>query len=175
MRARERRFVAELIRCGNPSEAAVAAGYAPSGARDNARRLLGKPVVRYAVERGRSLVERRTGVTRERVLEELARVAFGNLGRIAEWDGEVLTLKSLADLTATEAAAIAGVILYRSKRKQSVTIRLHGKAQAIAALARYFGLFDGPKAPLQSGKERLMRRLAPYMEAADEDKPGHDG
>ncbi len=115
MRARERRFVAELLRGGTPAEAAARAGYAAASARDAARRLLAKPVVRYAVERGRTQIERRTGVTRERVLEELARIAFANLGRVGDWDGERLTLASLGELGAAEAAAISTLTIYRTR------------------------------------------------------------
>jgi phage terminase small subunit len=170
MRARERRFVAELLRGGTPAEAASRAGYAAASARDAARRLLAKPVVRYAVERGRTQVERRTGVTRERVLEELARIAFANLGRVGDWDGERLTLASLGELGAAEAAAISTLTIYRSKGKPAVAVRFHAKAQAIAALARYFGLNDGPKAPQKSGRERLMERLKPYLDAAEREE-----
>ncbi len=170
MRMRERRFVAELVRCGDPAEAAVSAGYAPAGAADNARRLLAKPVVRYALERARAARERRTGVTRERVLEELARVAFANLGKVGDWDGEVLTLASPGQLGDAEAASVAALTLYRAKRMQAATIRLHTKTEAIAALARYFGLFDEPKAPRQSGRERLMARIKPYLDAAEGEK-----
>jgi phage terminase small subunit len=166
MRHRERRFVAELLRRGDPVEAAVAAGYEAGGACDNARRLLAKPVVRFAVEMAWRDQEKRTGVTKERVLAELARIAFADLGRIADWDGEVLTLKPLATLSDAEAAAISGLTLYRVKRKQSATIRLHAKTYALQALARYFGLEDGTGGePRLTGKERFMRVLEPYIRA----------
>jgi phage terminase small subunit len=164
MRPRERRFIAELLRCGDPAEAAVKAGYAPGKARDEARRLLAKPVVRFAAERAWRDQEKRTGVTKERVLAELARIAFADLGRVADWDGEILTLKPLAQLSDAEAAAIAGLTFFRVKRKQSVTIRLHAKAFALKALARYFGLEDGSGGVKRlTGHERLMQRLEHYL------------
>ena len=59
LNARQRRFVEEYLICGDGAEAAVAAGYRPSGAADRAEQLLRTPEVqRYRRELEQKLFDR---------------------------------------------------------------------------------------------------------------------
>jgi len=73
---RERRFVAEYLAKGNATQAALAAGYAPSCAMQYGARLTRKPNVAAAIEAGRSKTLQRLQVKADDVLAELAKVAF---------------------------------------------------------------------------------------------------
>ena len=73
--AKQRRFVAEYLIVLNGTQAAIRAGYAVSGARVEASRLLTKANIAAAVDRE---MARNPGVTRTRIVDELARIGFAN-------------------------------------------------------------------------------------------------
>ena len=73
MTEKQKRFVAEYLREPNGTQAAIRAGYAPSGAAQVASRLLKEPEIR---QRLRGIVEIYAGVEPEEVLRELRSVAF---------------------------------------------------------------------------------------------------
>ena len=73
MTDKQKRFVAEYVREPNGTQAAIRAGYAPSGAARMACRLLKEPEIRQALK---GIVEVYAGVEPEEVLRELRAVAF---------------------------------------------------------------------------------------------------
>ena len=166
MNDRERRFVTEYLLDADPTEAALRAGYAPSAARLRGRKLLSRPAVRYAVDRALAARGARTGVTRERVLLEYARIAFADLGRVAEWDAAGVALRPFAAISDDDAAAISG-LSFPASGKGEVHIRLHDKGFALEALARHFGLYDAePQEDAARGaRDLLLARIAALAKA----------
>jgi phage terminase small subunit len=69
--ARQQRFVKHYVRLGNASQAAREAGYAETGARVTASRLLTNPNVQAAVSAERLRYEQDLRITREQVIAEL--------------------------------------------------------------------------------------------------------
>jgi phage terminase small subunit len=82
---RQRCFIEEYLRNSDPRAAARAAGYAPSTVRNNACQLLRRPSVAVVVRRELDARAERTRIAADRIVLELARVAFSDIGRIAEW------------------------------------------------------------------------------------------
>ena len=72
---RERRFVSEYLVDMVGSRAAVRAGYAPSGAKVQAMRLLRRPAVRAAVDERMAEARGQTTVTVQSVLEGFLEIA----------------------------------------------------------------------------------------------------
>jgi phage terminase small subunit len=161
MKYREQRFIDEYLVDADPTKAALRAGYKPNNAKHNGAALLRKATVRYAIDRLIAERAQRLGLTRERVLLEYARVAFGNLGRVARWGGEGVALAALADLSDDDAAAIAGLVCGAGPGGGPMRVRLHDKGFALEALAQYFGLYDhGPAQDETHGaRERLLARI----------------
>jgi phage terminase small subunit len=160
MTRRERRFVHEVAIDGNQKKAAIRAGYSAKGAAVIASRLMTRPPVRYELERSAEARMERAGLTRERVLLEYARLAFGDLGRLATWGPEGFALRSPQTLHDDDAAAI--MALTAGAGGKGLRVRLHDKGFALEALARYFGLLDEPPpeaAPENSARAKLMERL----------------
>lgn len=113
--------------------------------------------MRYEISERQAERAMRLGVTRERVLLEYARIAFGNLGRVARWDGDGFALAALKDLSDDDAASISGLVC--GAGTGGVTrVRLHDKGFALEALGQYFGLFDGgpPQDATSGAHDRLM-------------------
>jgi phage terminase small subunit len=74
MTVKHRKFVTEYIKDGNAAQAAIRSGYAPKHARKSGHRLLTRPEVRAAVEAARRPALKKSQISLESHLEELARL-----------------------------------------------------------------------------------------------------
>lgn len=73
---RQIRFIEEYLVDLNATQAAVRAGYNLKSAGKSASENLKKPAVRARIDKAMADLSRRTGVSQERVIAELSRVAF---------------------------------------------------------------------------------------------------
>ncbi|WP_051983782.1 terminase small subunit [Burkholderia pyrrocinia] len=104
--AKQQRFVDEYLVDLNASAAARRAGYSERTANEQGARLLAKVSVQEAVRAAMSDRRERTHITQDRVLRELARIAFFDIRRLYNADG---TLKRPDQLDDEAAAGLAGV------------------------------------------------------------------
>src|SRR5688572_15743367 len=134
---RHERFAHELANGHSASSAYAAAGY--SGHRAPASRLANRAEVQARVREILDSAAERAEVTLERVLRELARLAFANIGDILRWSPRDLAtgdtqprfvLLGSDDIDDNALAAIADLTLSDT----GVRIRLHDKRQALVAL-----------------------------------------
>lgn len=149
MNDRDRRFVDEYLVDFDAKNAAIRAGFSPKTAKDaykwvDAQRPK-KPAVRAEIERAMARASRRTGVTVERILEELARIAFSDITDVADADGKLLEGIDRAD-----AAAVMSVRVKRGDDFTENEVRMYDKLRALELLGKRFGMFtdkvrlDGP-------------------------------
>ena len=75
---RQRRFAEEYLIDLDAAQAAIRAGYAPASAQRRGAALLAAPAVRAAIDGEMLRRSERTGITADRVLTELARIAFAD-------------------------------------------------------------------------------------------------
>lgn len=145
------RFVDEWLIDFNGTQAAIRAGYSERSARSIAGRLLTKDNIQREISRRQKDLQRRTEVTQERVVKELARIAFANIADYVhvetqtrtkddgtETTYQIVMLSETEDLSADQRAALATV-------KQSVNgveIKLHDKIKALELLGRHIGMFN---------------------------------
>ena len=134
-------FVRQYVALNNATAAARKAGYSERSAYSEGSRLLKNDEVRAAVEWYRGSESERLGVTPARVLEELAAIAFADLGdyvRIV--DGSPIF--DMSELPAGATRAIASI----DETSSGVRFKLHDKQAALVTLARSFGLLgnDSP-------------------------------
>lgn len=80
MTPKQQRFVAEYLIDLNATQAAIRAGYAPSGARTEGARLLANADIVAAIATGQAEHAEKAGVTVDRIIEELALIGFAHLG-----------------------------------------------------------------------------------------------
>src|SRR5690242_9477216 len=80
---RQQRFVEEYLVDPNGHQAALRAGYAPRGARQTVTHLLKHPEISAAIRRGMDDRAQRMRLDADRVLAELARIAFADIGNLA--------------------------------------------------------------------------------------------
>jgi phage terminase small subunit len=165
MTPRQRLFVSEYLVDLNGKQAAIRAGYGRKTAAHEAWKLLNRrPNVARAVEDGMRAQEARTGISADKALEEIARIAFSDVGRLFETDAGEVKVKDLASLSVADRAAIARIVVTKGR----IDIRLHDKRAALLDLLRHLGL-TGKRTDSQPGfrakdelpaREVLRRKLA---------------
>lgn len=149
---KQRKFVAEYLVDMNATRAAIRAGYSAKTADRIGPELLGKTCVREAVEAAQKRREKRTEITQDRVLHELARVAFGNSRAVMSWGPGGLVLRNSAELTEDEAALVSEVRETTTKDGGSMALKTHDKMKALELLGKHLGMFD-KKPEDQSGDD----------------------
>ena len=152
MTPRHRRFVEEYLVDLNASQAALRAGYSERCSASVGSQLLKKPEVKEAVETALEARGRSMRVTSARVLLELARIAFADPTRIAEWGPKGLTLRPHDTLTPDDKATIQEIVAFPDGGPTRV--RLHDKLRALALLARHMGLLNERTAAIVDGERR---------------------
>lgn len=139
MTPRQRRFVDEYLIDLNCERAGRRAGYSRSSTRRHCPRLLRRPEIAAAIAAAMADRSRRTGITPERVMEELARIAFADMRSFVAWGPNGAVVAESAGLSPVDTAAIASVRTIR-RRGNRVAVRLHDKQRALETLARIVGL-----------------------------------
>jgi|ERR1051326_7737793 phage terminase small subunit len=159
---KQQRFVAEYLIDHNATQAAIRAGYSAKTAASIGERLLRNVEIAAAVQTKDAAVLERLDVTAERVLEEIARVAFFKATDFFDADGNVLPVTKL---TPAAAACIqqldillANVDAGDGKRDRIHRIKVADKLRALELLAKRFGLVK-EKVEI-TGLNELVERLA---------------
>lgn len=130
-------FVEEYLVDLNATQAAIRAGYSSRTAHIIAGQLLDKTLVAEAVAKAKAERSRRTGISADRVLEELARIAFSDMGEFADWSGEQVTLRASSEI---DTRCVVEVKQTAKQFGADVGIKLHDKLGALNALAKHLGL-----------------------------------
>lgn len=144
---RERAFVAEYLKDLNGRQAAIRAGFAPKSASVRACNMLKRPEIQEAIRAANEKRVRKAEVTAERVIQELARIAFGDVRALFTERGE---LKPPSDWEPEVSAAIASVevVTKTTGRGENAEIEyVHkvkswDKVQALGLLARHLGILQ---------------------------------
>ena len=144
--SRQRLFVDHYLVHVNATQAAIGAGYSRKTADSQGQRLLKNVEVAEAIEAAMRARAERTEVNADRVVLELARIAFSDVTRIVQWGPKGVKLRPSAELSTGDRATIAKVseTVGRAGGGRTVTVKLHDKLGALVALGKHVGLFRGP-------------------------------
>lgn len=127
---------AYLANNGNKTQAAVAAGYKPGHAAEVAGYRLCKDVVVQAlIKEGHQKAAAIAGLTVERTLVELARMAYSDPRKLKTKDGKWIPLEELDDDTA---AALASI----DEDQVTKVVKVNGKEKTVAEFIRKVKLWD---------------------------------
>lgn len=140
MTERDKRFAEEFLIDLNHYAAAIRAGFSPNTAKDAYAWIREqdpkKPQLKKLVDQLIAERSRRTGITADRVLNELAKLAFVNADDVIDPD----TAKVRPDAKREDKAAIQSVTV-KSGRTEEREIRLADKTRSLELLGRHLGLF----------------------------------
>lgn len=138
MTDKQKRFADEYLVDCNATRAAIRAGYSPVSARYYACRLMRRPEIRQAVEEAMKEREQRTAISQDRIIEELARIAFGDPREAMSWGPDGVRLLPSEELGEEQAASIAEVC---ESSKGTPKLKRHDKVKALELLGKHLGLF----------------------------------
>lgn len=157
MTPKQARFVEEYLVDLNGTQAAIRAGYSARSAKHIADELMDKPHIVNAIEALQAKRARKTEITAERVLRELAAVGLSDIRKFYDDKGE---LKPVHELDDEAAAALAGVEVEeifegRGKDRAHVgrlkRIKRFDKVRALELAGKHLGLWDKPPEPEKLG------------------------
>lgn len=141
----QQRFVEEyLIDNSSQSKAAIRAGYSIHSATVNASRLMRQQKIRDAIAEGQAERAKRLGITQDRVLQELALIAFANLKDVISKNADGDTDIDMSNMDRSVAAALAEVSVSTKGGKTKVRTakaRLADKISALEKLGKHLGMF----------------------------------
>ena len=127
-------------------------------ARANSSRMLTNAnVTKYLAERMQDR-QKRTEITQDRVLEELAAIAFARATDFAEVKDGLVIIKDTAGLSEQQIKAIAGI----KEGKFGIELKLNDKEKALELLGRHLGMFKDRVEV--SGLEEEKKKLGDILE-----------
>jgi phage terminase small subunit len=184
---KQNRFVDAYLLEQNGTKAAIAAGYSEKSAAVEASRLLRNAKVVAAIEVQRAPAPEVAAETSldQRVIAELAKIAFADIREVVSWQANVVgfvqdedggqrlavtnevALKSSHELADAVAAGIAEI---SQTSKGALKVKMHSKLAALTKLGEHLGLFR----PLGAGETKTPGKKAAAQEAAQSAGEGTD-
>lgn len=139
LNARQKCFVQEYLIDLNATQAGIRAGYSKKTAEQQGCRLLRNAQVAAAISEAQAKRSKRTEVTQDRVLAELAKIGFSDIRKAVEWGSQSVNLVPSDEMDDETAAAISEV----SMTAQGIKIKMNDKRAALETLLRHLGDGDG--------------------------------
>ena len=164
---RQLKFIDEYLIDFNATQAAIRAGYSKKTAAEQGYDLLRKPQIQQAIQSQQKALATKAGITRERIIAEVARIAFSDVRKLFNPAG---VFKSMADIDDETAGALAGIDVVESGGDAPVItkkVKLWDKNSALEKLLKHLGMEDGAKPPESDAvkAEEMAAGLALVMTA----------
>lgn len=135
LRRKRQLFVDAYVRTGIGSAAAIASGYGGKRPDVGAAKILANPEVKAAIAERTEEAITKAGVRHVRVLEEVALLAYANLGQLRGVDGKPVTFKDMPE------ALLAGAQSIEFNADGSVSKVRLAKVDGLRMLGQYLKLF----------------------------------
>lgn len=139
-------FVQHYLIHLNATQAAKDAGYSPKTAYSMGQRLLKNVEIQKALQEANEERSKKTGITRERVLEALGQVAFGDIRALYSEGGNLLPIPQLPDDAAVLLAGFdVSVIKARDDGDEDEMVKkvkLVDRLRALEMIGRHLGMFN---------------------------------
>lgn len=180
---KQRDFVREYLIDKNATQAAIRAGYSEKWADRIGHALVGKNRVKAAIAEEREVLAARQHVSADRVIRELALVAFSNIDNYRTNSSGKLSLIPSAERGAKRAVASLETTVKITDTPRGISeetktkIQLWNKPQALKMLGEHLGLLKPTDLP---ALEMLLAALPPDVAATVRDaltkavQPGGD-
>lgn len=136
--AKQQAFVLEYLVDLNATQAAIRAGYKEKNAYQTGAENLRKPQIQKAIQEAREAQAVRTQITADRVLQELAAIAFADASEYQTVEGDELVLLDSVRIPADKRRAIQGY----KRGKFGPEVVLADKMKALELIGKHLGMFD---------------------------------
>ena len=153
---KQERFCHEYLIDLNATQAAIRAGYSERRADQIGYENLRKPEIQFAVKQLMQERSRRTGIKADDVIQEVARIAFANMGDFATWGPAGVNLTDSEKLTAEQRAMVAEITETVTANGGSKRIKLKDSLKALELLGRHLHLWDRQEGTEKRGDWREL-------------------
>lgn len=156
-------FVKEYLIDLNATQAAIRAGYSPKRADAIGHENLRKPVIDVAIQEAMDIRAEKTGITADKVLQEIAKLSFSDVRGLFDEDGRLLPVHMLPDSIAASVSSVE-VVTTRVPGTEPVQvehtskIKFWDKRGSLELLGKHLKLFTDKIE--HSGKITLLDLLA---------------
>ncbi|MBF0501478.1 MAG: terminase small subunit [Candidatus Riflebacteria bacterium] len=142
-RFKERRefFCREYLKDLNGTQAAIRAGYSAKTATSKAAQLLARVDIRARIDELKVKRAKRCEITADRVLKELARIGFANMGDFASFNNASVSLNDSGNLSRAQLAAVSEVSRVDTEFGGTTRIKLHDKVSSLELIGRHLAMF----------------------------------
>ena len=130
-------FCQEYLVDLNATQAYIRAGYSPVEAESAASRLCANVKVRARIDELLAARSVRVGISQDRVLRELARIAFLDPTQLANMDSATIS----ADASEDDRAAIASVKVKSGEDFTEREIKFADKLKALELMGKHLGMY----------------------------------
>lgn len=146
---KQTQFVKEYLIDLNATQAAIRAKYSPKTASRIGPELLGKTWIAEAIQKEMDKRAKRTEITADRVLQELAKVGFANIADFVKLQGSGVPILDFTNADEAKLAAVSEITqdTYTEGRGDDAELvkktkfKLHDKVKALQHLGNHLGLF----------------------------------
>lgn len=135
--AKQQRFCDEYLIDLNATQAAIRAGYSPKTACEQASRLLANVKVQEVIAVKMAIRSKRTGINQDRVLMEIAKMAFVNIDDVIDLN----TAQVKETATKEDLACIQSVKIKPTEFGTEREIKLCDKKSNLELLGKHLGMF----------------------------------
>lgn len=141
MTDKQKRFCEEYLIDLNATQAAIRAGYSPKAAKEQGARLLTNANIRARIDEALAARSCRTGVNADRVIRELARIAFVNPPNVVDTKNATVLEGASEDDTAAIASVKVKIVQgdFDSVERE---VKFADKLKALELLGRHLGMFS---------------------------------
>jgi len=157
---KQRAFVREYLIDLNATQAAIRAGYSENTAHAIGHENLSKPEIADAIVSAMELRAKRTDITADRVLQELAKIGFSDIRKAVKWQssliteednpdgGDIAVIKTVVTNTVQMIASdeidddtAACISEVSQNATGGIKIKLHDKRAALVDIGKHLGMF----------------------------------
>ncbi len=140
MTPKQKRFADEYMIDLNATAAAIRAGYSAKTACEQGARLLANVKIADYIKQRMAERERRTEITQDRVVQELATIAFADMADFVQVvdDGSEVVALELDKIPPDKRGAIASI----KQGANGIEVRLNDKVKALELLGRHLGMYN---------------------------------
>lgn len=140
---KQQKFCEEYMIDLNGTQAAIRAGYSKKTAFTIANENLNKPYIQSVISELKQKLSAKTGITAERIINELAKVGFSNIQDYLKEGG---SFKDFLKVDANQAGAISSIkfatTTFEGGERQEVQVKMWDKVSALEKIGKHIGLFE---------------------------------
>lgn len=137
MTKKQKLFVEEYLIDLNATQASIRAGYSPETAGSIGSENLKKPEIRARIDKAMAERSKRTGISQDRVLLELAKIGFANIKDVVD----PKTAEVLPNAKEEDLACIQSIKVKPGEFGTEREVKMYDKKGALVDIGRHLGMF----------------------------------